>query len=102
MKPKARLVVQGFSRVTAVGFEETFAPAGPLGSLNLLLAIAAAGRKIIVQRDFEGVQSGRPNQPRSVHKWMRRKGGCDAVLLVKSLYVLKQSVRNGHSTAPAA
>ena len=97
VKHKARLVAQGFSQVPGVDFEETFAPVGRLGSLRLLLAVAAAEGKVVAQGDVEGAYLNSPIDTEVYIRYpegMRRKPGCDALLLLKSLYGLKQSARN--------
>jgi hypothetical protein len=47
VRNKARLVVQGFSQVESLDFEETFAHVARLGAIMILLAfVASKGFKI--------------------------------------------------------
>lgn len=60
-----------------------------LGYLRLLLAISAADRMIVAQADVEGAYLNSPIDTEVYIRYpdgVRRRPGCDALMLLKSLY----------------
>ena len=55
VKNKARLVVQGYSQIEGIDFEETFAPLTRLESIKILLDIACSLRMKLFQMDVKSV-----------------------------------------------
>jgi hypothetical protein len=96
IKYKARLVAKGYSQIPGIDFEETYAPVGRTTSLRILLAISSTLDLEVYQADVEGAYL---NGKLDIDIYMeypegvKPKPGCDALLLKKSLYGLKQSGR---------
>jgi hypothetical protein len=91
---KARLVVQGFSQVEGVEYQETFSPVIRSESIKLLMAVAASQNKEVHQMDFttaflNGTIEGEIYMKQPVG--YEDEANPDKVCrLVKSLYGLKQ------------
>jgi hypothetical protein len=94
IKYKARLVVKGYSQIPGIDFEETYAPVGRTTSLRILLAIASTLDVEVHQADVEGAYlNGKLDIDIYIPEGVKPKTGCDALLLKKSLYGLRQSGR---------
>jgi len=92
---KARLVVQGFSQVPGVDFDETFTPVTRHQMLRTLLALANRHRWHIHQMDVKSAfLNGDLENEIFMHipEGVRSKGG-EVWLLHKALYGLKQASR---------
>ncbi len=96
-KYKARWVAKGFTQVEGIDYEETFAPASHLGSLRMLLSIAAINDWEIHQLDVKSAflngiidKDIYIEQP---HEFIDINNPTKVCKLKKSLYGLKQSPR---------
>lgn len=100
-KNKARLVVKGYSQVSGVDYSDTYAPVARLGTIRLLLAVAAQMNWKVNQLDVKSAflngvlqEEIYVEQPEG----FRKKGEEDKVfLLKKALYGLKQAPRVWYS-----
>ena len=97
---KARYVAKGYSQVSGIDFQETFAPTANLTSLRVLMQMAAQHDLVLHQMD---VKTAYLNAPIDCEIYMDQaegfevpseSGGRLVYKLNKSLYGLKQSGRN--------
>ena len=99
MNYKAQLVAKGYSQVQGLHYNETFAPIARLGSIRLVLAIAASKGWEVHQMD---VKSAFLHGDLEGDIYMKQPEGYieDSSLvfkLGKSLYRLKQALREWYS-----
>ena len=100
---KARYVAKGYSQVAGVDYDKTYSPTARMTSIRLLLQKAANEKMEIHQMDVKGAYLNAPidkdiyvEQPEGYTKY--EDGQKLTCHLKKSLYGLKQSGRNWHST----
>ena len=96
IKRKSRLVVQGFSQVEGVDYDQTFAPVAKVTTFRLLLALSKVLKLQIHQLD---VDSAFLYADLDEDVYMKPPPGMDikegyCLKLLKSLYGLKQAPRN--------
>lgn len=102
---KARLVAKGFTQMPGVDFNETFAPVARIGSIRLVMALAAEMKLDVYQLDFvtaylngdidETIYMKIPDELFKICKEseLGEYQGDKVCLLKKALYGLKQSGR---------
>jgi Reverse transcriptase (RNA-dependent DNA polymerase) len=101
---KARYVCRGYTQQQGIDYNDVFAPVGKHTSFRVLIATAARNNYLIRHMDVKTAflqstvhETIYVNQPQGFEKF----GGNGATLVMKlkrSLYGLKQSPRNWHST----
>ncbi len=95
---KARLVARGFSQVKGIDYNETFAPTVRMDSLRMLMAIVA---KEDLECHSVDIKNAFVNSDLEEKIYLSSPDGVDvsqgkALLVLRSLYGLKQSGRNWH------
>jgi transposase InsO family protein len=96
IKPKSRLVAQGFTQTFGIDYQETYSPVARLTSLRTICAIAARNNWPIHQMDVDNAYLN-ATLPEPIY--MKQPYGYDdnnkdhVLLLKKALYGLKQSGR---------
>ena len=101
---KARYVARGFTQIQGIDYEETYSPTARFTSIRTLLQKAANDNHLIHQMDVKGAYLNAPidkeiyiQQPPEYEE--RNESGIPLTChLLKSLYGLKQSGRNWHTT----
>lgn len=101
---KARYVAKGFSQLPGIDYDETFSPTTRFASIRTILQMAANDGLHLHQMDVKGAYLNAPidkdiyvQQPPG-YEQMDIHGKTLTCHLNKSLYGLKQSGRNWHST----
>jgi hypothetical protein len=97
---KARLFVQGFGQEIGINYDETYAPVIRMDNVRLLFAIGAFYRPLGVviwhvdfNNDFQNSGANYFIYIQQPSGFRNRQGPHDVLLLLKSLYGLKQSSR---------